>query len=136
MQVIHFYSKLEFKRWIFYLVLYIKMVEAVETVDVILTAEQAEYINGRHVGPFQHTQTSRFSNHSIYQQHSVFCHVERGKSDTMFICYNMDGNKVMAIIIFTCSTYTSAWGWIRGAILADTLPSIFHASLHFQTSFK
>ena len=54
------WSDLEFKKMDFYWVLYIKRAEAFETVDVILTAEQAEHINERHVDPFQHTQTSKF----------------------------------------------------------------------------
>lgn len=54
------WSDLEFKKKDFYLVLYIKMAEAFETVDVILTTEQAEHINERHVNPSQHTQTSKF----------------------------------------------------------------------------
>lgn len=36
------------------------MAEAFETVDVILTTEQVEHINKRHVNPSQHTQTSKF----------------------------------------------------------------------------
>lgn len=49
------------------------------------------------------------SNPSIYLQHLVFFHVERGKIDTMLSWWNEDGNKVIATIIFTSSTYTSAW---------------------------
>ena len=37
-----------------------KMAEAFETVDVILTAEQAQHINERHVNLTQHAKTSRF----------------------------------------------------------------------------
>lgn len=59
------------------------------------------------------------SDPSIYPQLSVFFHVERGKIDTMLSWYNEDGNKVIATIIFTCSTYTSAWDWIREDIPVD-----------------
>ena len=113
------WSDLEFKKKDFYLVLYIKMAEAFETVDVILTTEQVEHINKRHVNPSQHMQTSKFFYPSIYPQLSVSFHAERGKIDTMLSWYNEDGNKVIATIIFTCSTYTSAWDWIRGGIPAD-----------------
>lgn len=36
------------------------MAEAVETIDVILTAEQADHINAQHVDLNQHTRTSKF----------------------------------------------------------------------------
>lgn len=53
-------SELEFKKIDFYLVLRIKMADAFETVDVILTFEHAQHINERHVNMNQHTQTSKF----------------------------------------------------------------------------
>ena len=41
-------------------ILYSNMAEAFETIDVILTTEQAEHINERHVDLNQHTRTSKF----------------------------------------------------------------------------